>query len=181
MSNTHVGAHPMIPRVHPACSRVPIFLGWMALVVVVNVIAPQLEKVGEAHAVSLAPNDAPSMQAMQRIGKTFQEFDSNSSAMVVLEGDQPLGDAAHKYYDGLINKLEADKKHVQHIQDFWGDPLTAAGAQSADGKAAYVQVYLSRQPGREPGQRIRASRPGHRRQVVRRRRASRPTSPARRR
>ncbi|HTI76510.1 MAG TPA: MMPL family transporter, partial [Mycobacterium sp.] len=142
MSNTHVGAHPMIPRfIRLFC--VPIFLGWIALVVIVNVVAPQLEVVGEAHSVSLAPNDAPSMQAMQRIGKTFQEFDSNSSAMVVLEGDQPLGDAAHKYYDGLIDKLETDKKHVEHIQDFWGDPLTASGAQSADGKAAYVQVYLA--------------------------------------
>ena len=142
MSNTHVGAHPMIPRFIRLFS-VPIFLGWIAIVVIVNVIAPQLEKVGEAHSVSLAPNDAPSLQAMQRIGKTFQEFDSNSSAMVVLEGDQPLGDAAHKYYDSLIDKLEADKKHVEHIQDFWGDPLTASGAQSADGKAAYVQVYLA--------------------------------------
>ena len=28
------------------------------------------------------------------------------------------------------------------VQDFWGDPLTAAGAQSNDGKAAYVQVNL---------------------------------------
>jgi RND superfamily putative drug exporter len=142
MSNTHVGAHPMIPRFIRLFS-VPILLGWLALTVIVNVIAPQLEKVGEAHSVSLAPNDAPSLQAMQRIGKKFQEFDSNSSAMIVLEGDQPLGDAAHKYYDGLIGKLEADKKHVEHIQDFWGDPLTASGAQSADGRAAYVQVYLA--------------------------------------
>jgi RND superfamily putative drug exporter len=63
--------------------------------------------------------------------------------MVVLEGDQPLGDAAHKYYDGLIDKLEADTKHVQHVQDFWGDPLTASGAQSADNKAAYVQLNLA--------------------------------------
>jgi len=142
MSNTHVGAHPLIPRFIRLFS-VPILLGWIALVVVVNIIAPQLEKVGEAHAVSLAPNDAPSLQAMERIGKTFQEFDSNSSAMIVLEGDQALGDSAHKYYDSLIDKLRADKKHVEHIQDFWGDPLTASGAQSADGKAAYVQVYLS--------------------------------------
>src|ERR1700737_1866994 len=142
MSNTHVGAHPMIPRFIRLFS-VPILLGWLALTVLVNVIAPQLEKVGEAHSVSLAPNDAPSLQAMQRIGKDFKEFDSNSSAMIVLEGDQPLGDTAHKFYDGLIAKLEADKKHVEHIQDFWGDPLTASGAQSADGKAAYVQVYLA--------------------------------------
>src|SRR5882762_7544095 len=142
MSNTHVGAHPMIPRFIRLFS-VPILLGWLAITVLVNVIAPQLEVVGEAHAVSLAPNDAPSLEAMQRIGKDFKEFDSNSSAMIVLEGDQPLGDSAHKFYDGLIAKLEADTKHVEHIQDFWGDPLTASGAQSADGKAAYVQIYLA--------------------------------------
>ena len=141
MSNTHVGAHPMIPRfIRLFC--VPILLGWLALVVISNVIAPQLEVVGEAHAVSLAPNDAPSMQAMQRVGKDFQEFDSNSSVMIVLESDQPLGEEAHKYYDGLIDKLEADTKHVEHVQNFWGDPLTAAGSQSADNKAAYVQLYL---------------------------------------
>lgn len=142
MTNTHVGAHPMIPRFIRLFS-VPILLGWIAVVVLVNVISPQLEKVGEAQAVSLAPMDAPSMQAMQRVGKDFQEFDSNSAVMIVLEGDQALGDDAHKFYDGLIDKLEADKAHVQHVQDFWGDPLTAAGSQSADGKAAYVQLYLS--------------------------------------
>ncbi len=65
--------------------------------------------------------------------------------MIVLEGDQPLGAEAHRYYDELIRRVSADRKHVQHIQDFWGDPpLTAAGAQSPpDGKAAYVQVFLS--------------------------------------
>jgi RND superfamily putative drug exporter len=142
MSNSHVGAHPMIPRfIRLFC--VPIFLGWIALVVIVNIIVPQLEVVGEAHAVSFAPHDAPSMQAMQRIGHDFNEFNSNSSAMIILESDQPLGDAAHTYYDGLVKKLEGDTKHVQHIQDFWGDPLTASGAQSADNKAAYVQVYLA--------------------------------------
>jgi RND superfamily putative drug exporter len=124
------------------CS-VPILLGWLVLTVIVNVVVPQLETVGQRHAVSMAPNDAPSMQATKRAGHDFQEFDSNSSAMIVLEADQPLGADAHRFYDGLIQKLEADKKHVQHIQDFWGDPLTAAGAQSADNKAAYVQLYLA--------------------------------------
>jgi putative drug exporter of the RND superfamily len=142
MTNTHVGAHPMIPRFIRLFS-VPILLGWLVLVVLVNVIAPQLEKVGEAHAVSLAPTDAPSMRATQRVGRDFKEFDSNSSVMIVLEGDQPLGDDAHHFYDGLIAKLQADKKHIEHIQDFWGDPLTASGSQSADGKAAYVQLYLA--------------------------------------
>jgi RND superfamily putative drug exporter len=122
---------------------VPILLFWLALTVIVNVVVPQLEVVGQNHAVSLSPNDAPSMEATKRAGQDFKEFDSNSAAMIVLEADQPLGDDAHHYYDGLINKLEADKKHVEHVQNFWGDPLTAAGSQSADNKAAYVQLYLA--------------------------------------
>jgi putative drug exporter of the RND superfamily len=142
MSNRHVGAHPIIPHAIRLGS-VPILLFWLALTVLVNVAAPQLEVVGQNHSVSLAPKDAPSMQAMQRVGRTFQEFDSNSSVMVVLEGDQPLGNDAHHYYDGLVKKLEQDTRHVEHVQDFWGDPLTAAGSQSADGKAAYVQLYLA--------------------------------------
>ena len=79
----------------------------------------------------------------KHIGKVFHEFDSDSAAMIVLEGDKPLGDDAHRFYDALVHKLEQDTKHVEHVQDFWGDPLTAAGSQSNDGKAAYVQVYLA--------------------------------------
>jgi RND superfamily putative drug exporter len=122
----------------------PIIVGWVALIVILNVVAPQLEVVGQMRSVSLAPSDAPSMIAMKRVGNTFQEFKSNSSVMVVLETpDRQLGDQDHSFYDQMVNKLEADKHHVEHVQDFWGDPLTASGAQSADGKAAYVQVYLA--------------------------------------
>jgi RND superfamily putative drug exporter len=66
--------------------------------------------------------------------------------MVVLEGQQSLGDDAHRFYDHLIRLLEADPNHVQHIQNFWGDPLTAAAAQSTDGKAVYVQLNLAGRP-----------------------------------
>ena len=75
--------------------------------------------------------------------KDFKEANSESTAMVVLEGQQPLGEAAHRYYNSLISQFEADPKHVQHVQNFWGDPLTAGAAQSADGKAAYVQLDLA--------------------------------------
>ena len=142
MSNAHVGAHPAIPRFIRLFS-VPILLFWVGLVVVLNTAVPQLEVVGQERSVSLAPDDAPSLQAVERVGKLFDEFDSNSAAMILLEGDQPLDKDAHHYYDTLIDKLEADTTHVQHIQDFWGDPLTAGGAQSADEKAAYVQLYLA--------------------------------------
>ncbi|MCX2712887.1 RND family transporter [Mycolicibacterium sp. J2] len=122
---------------------VPIIIGWIAVVALLNVIVPQLEEVGQMKAVSMSPETAPSVISMKRVGQNFDEFKSNSSAMVVLEADHQLGDAEHKFYDEMIKKLEADTKHVEHIQDMWGDPLTAAGAQSADGKATYVQVYTA--------------------------------------
>jgi len=118
----------------------PIIIGWIAIIAVLNVVVPQLEVVGQMRSVSMAPNDAPSMIAMKRVGEVFQEGDSDSSAMIVLEGQEPLGDEAHAYYDQLIAKLKVDTAHVQSVQDFWSDPLTAAGSQSNDGKAAYVQV-----------------------------------------
>ena len=132
-----------------------IALFWLGLAVVTNVFVPQLEKVAQQHNVSLSPQDAPSLQASKHIGKVFQEFDSDSSAMIVLEGDQPLGADAHHYYDGLVQKLSQDTKHVEHIQDFWGDPLTAAGSQSADGKSALVQVFLAGNQGESLSNRVR--------------------------
>jgi RND superfamily putative drug exporter len=137
----HAAPRPFIPRIIRAFA-IPIIIGWILLIAVLNVVVPQLEEVGKMRSVSMAPNSAPSMIAMQRVGKVFQEFDSNSSAMIVLEGQKPLGAEAHKFYDELVDKLEADPQHVEHVQDFWSDPLTASGSQSNDGKAAYVQVYL---------------------------------------
>jgi RND superfamily putative drug exporter len=121
---------------------VPIVLLWVAIAALTNIVAPQLEIVGAAHSVGLNGSDSPSIMAMRHIGKTFGEFDSDSAAMIVLEGDQPLGADAHHFYDNLVQKLIQDTKHVEHVQDFWGDPLTAGGSQSKDGKAALVQVYL---------------------------------------
>ncbi|OBK81198.1 MMPL family transporter [Mycobacterium sp. 1164985.4] len=122
---------------------VPIVIAWIALIALLNVTVPQLEVVGQMRSVSMSPKDAPSVIAMQRVGKVFEEFESDSSAMIVLEGDQPLGDDARAYYNELVKKLEADDHHVEHVQDFWGDPLTEAAAVSADGKAVYVQAYLA--------------------------------------
>jgi putative drug exporter of the RND superfamily len=122
---------------------IPIVLLWLAVAAASNALVPGLEVVGAARSVPQNALDSPSLMAMEHMGKVFGEFDSDSSAMIVLEGDQPLGDAAHHFYDTLVQKLKQDTKHVEHIQDFWGDPLTAGSAQSKDGKAAYVQVYLS--------------------------------------
>src|ERR1700712_3605639 len=102
----------------------PIILFWVFVAVTVNVVAPQLEVVGELHSAPMAPEDAPSMRAMKLMGGNFKEFDSNSTVMVIIEGQQPLGPDAHDYYNAIIEKLQHDPEHIQHIQDFWGDTLT---------------------------------------------------------
>ena len=130
---------------------VPIILAWLAIIVILTVAVPPLGQVEKERSVSLNPPDSPGFTAMTRVNQDFKQATSNSVVMIVLEGEQPLGDEAHRYYDRLIRQLQDDPKHVQHIQNFWGDPLTANAAQSADGKAAYVQLNLAGNPGQTFG------------------------------
>ena len=158
-------ARPLVPRLIRTLA-VPIILGWIAIIAVVNIIVPQLETVGQMRAVSMSPNDAPSMISMKKVGELFEEGDSDSSVMIVLEGQEALGDETHAFYDEMIEKLEADNAHVQSVQDFWGDPLTATGAQSNDGKVGVRAGQARRQPGRGAGQRVGRVRAEDRRRTA---------------
>ncbi|WP_206676519.1 RND family transporter [Mycobacteroides franklinii] len=122
---------------------VPVVLAWIALVVVVNVIVPQLEPVTAANQRPLVPLDAPSSEALIHIGKVFKESDSNSLLMIILEDDAKLGDDDHQFYNGMVDALRKDQDHVQYIMNLWGEGTTAAGVQSSDGKAAYVLVRVA--------------------------------------
>ncbi len=136
------GAAGRIPRLIRIFA-IPIAIFWLGLAASSNALIPQLEEVGRIHNVAQSPKDAPSVIASQRVGKVFGEYQSDSLATIVIEGDQPLGDEAHRFGDALVAAMTADTKHVEHVQYFWGDPLTAAGSQSNDGKAALIQVYLA--------------------------------------
>lgn len=122
---------------------VPIIIFWALLAVVTNTFVPQVERVAEELAGPMVPTYAPSQAAMLAIGEKFQESDSTSMTMLVLEADRPLGEADHRYYDALVRTLQDDTAHVQYVMDTWGKPITAAGAQSLDGKAAYVLLRLA--------------------------------------
>ena len=98
-------------------SSIPIILIWVALAAFLNISVPQLEEVGKQRSVSMSPDDAPAVISMEHIGKVFQEYESNSSVMIVLEGQETLDDATRSYYADLISALEADTKHVEHVQD----------------------------------------------------------------
>ena len=99
---------------------VPVILGWVAIAVLVSLGVPSLEQAAKERAVSLSVQDAPSIEARNHIGEVFKEANNDAFAMVVLEGGQPLGDAAHQYYNDLIRQFEAEKTHIQRVQDFWG-------------------------------------------------------------
>jgi RND superfamily putative drug exporter len=122
---------------------IPIIAFWALLAVSTNTFMPQVERVAEELAGPVVPHYAPSQRALLTIGAKFHESNSTSLAMIVLEANRPLGDADHQYYDELMRRLLQDTKHVQSSIDLWGKPITAAGAQSLDGKCTYVLLRLA--------------------------------------
>ena len=133
---------PFVPRMVRVLA-IPIIAFWALLAVSTNTFMPQVERVAEELAGPMVPHYAPSQRALLSIGAKFHESNSTNLTMLVLEADRPLGDGDHRYYDDLVRRLKQDPKHVQYVMDLWGKPLTAAGAQSVDGKAAYVLLRLA--------------------------------------
>ncbi|WP_264917143.1 MMPL/RND family transporter, partial [Mycobacterium kiyosense] len=138
----HRAPRPFLPRAVRALA-IPIIVFWALIAVTTNTFVPQVERVAEELAGPMVPHYAPSQRAMLRIGEKFHESTSTSMTMIVLEADRPLGDVDHHYYDDLMRRLKQDTSHVQYVMDLWGKPITAAGAQSVDGKAAYVLLRLA--------------------------------------
>ena len=67
----------------------------------------------------MSPRDAPSVIAARR-SAVFQESTSDNIAMVVLVGEGETRRRARRYYDTLVDKLERDSTHVQHVHSLWG-------------------------------------------------------------
>jgi uncharacterized membrane protein YdfJ with MMPL/SSD domain len=63
----------------------------------------------------------------------------SNTITVFVETNEHLDDETQRYYDSLTQQLQADPKHVQHIQSSWEDQ------RSVDNKAAYVELNLAGQ------------------------------------
>ncbi len=133
---------PFVPRMVRVFA-IPIIAFWGLLAVSTNTFMPQVERVAEELAGPVVPHYAPSQRSLLAIGAKFHESNSTSLAMLVLEANRPLGDKDHQYYDDLMRQLLHDRNHVQSAIDLWGKPITAAGAQSLDGKCTYVLLRLA--------------------------------------
>lgn len=138
----HRARRAFLPRMVRVLA-IPIIVFWAVLAVSTNTFMPQVERVAEELAGPMVPHYAPSQRALLSIGEKFHESNSTNLTMLVLEANRQLGDVDHRYYDGLVRRLKLDPKHVQYVMDLWGKPITAAGAQSVDGKAAYVLLRLA--------------------------------------
>ena len=157
--------HPKRPvfRTSLRILAMPIVLFWIVVAVLVNVIAPQLEVVGELHSAPMAPEDAPSMKAMKLMGGNFQEFNSNSTMMVVIEGQQPLGPDAHKYYDEIIRKLRQDPDAHPAHPGLLGRHADRGRRAERRRQGLLRDAQPRRRAGPDAGQRRRRGRPqGHR-------------------
>lgn len=85
--------------------------------------------VGQMRSVSMSAQTAPSVIAMKRVGQVFDEFKSDSAVMIVLRARTSSTRGA-PLLQRHGRSAEADTKHVEHVQDFWGDPHRSRGAKS---------------------------------------------------
>src|SRR5574337_358721 len=124
---------------------IPIILFWLALAVVTNVFVPSLEETTSDFAAPMIPREAPSSADAVRTGQAYDESDYTSVAVVIMEtqGGRKLGATDHAFNDELVRRLREDHKHVQSVQDLWGDPVTKSGQQSPDAEAATITVRPS--------------------------------------
>ncbi|ULN48011.1 RND family transporter [Mycolicibacterium goodii] len=140
--SAHRAGRPLVARTVRVLA-VPIIVFWALVAVSTNTFIPQVERVADELAGPMIPSYAPSQVALLHIGEKFQESDSTNLTMLVMEADRPLDDGDHRYYDDLIHRLQQDTEHVQYAMDLWGKPITAAGAQSVDGRASFVLLRLA--------------------------------------
>ena len=127
MSNQQTTSRPPFIARAVYLLSVPIIVGWLAITAFLFFGIPSLEQVGKERSVSQVPEDAPSYQAMRHMGEVFKESDSDSFAMVVLEGQQPLGPDAHAYYDELIRQLQGRHEACEPRAGFLGGSAHGAG------------------------------------------------------
>ena len=99
---------------------------------------------------SSTPTRDPSCPPMRRVrsppsraAQLFGQIPSNNFVYLVLERKTPLSEHDRQFYDRLTAGLRADGRHVYSVTDLWSQPATAAGAQSADGRAVTVMVRLA--------------------------------------
>lgn len=127
------------------CSRYAVWVigAWVVAAAAGNLLVPQVESTAHNHARGFLPADAPVNVAGAKMGQQFHDGSGGNLNYLVLESDHRFGVPERAYYDALVSRLRADTADVDSVMDLWSDPVTAQGAQSADGKAVYTMVRVT--------------------------------------
>lgn len=126
------------------CSRFAVLIIglWVLAAAAGNLLVPQVETTAHTHARGFLPADAPVNLAGVQMDRQFHDGSGGNINYLVLESDRPLGAPERAYYERLLSTLRADTENVDSVMDLWSDPVTAAGAQSTDGKAVYTMLRI---------------------------------------
>lgn len=119
-----------------------VVLGWLAVVVALNIAVPQLETVVAEDSTPIAPNDTAAVQTIEKMDTTFSNGRSTSFAFVVLEREGGLTKADRKYARSLVPTLRADHENVSFVQDVVRQPKLLDALTSRDKEAMYLQVGI---------------------------------------
>lgn len=116
---------------------------WVVAAGVGTLFVPQVEATARTHAQGFLPASAPVNIAGARMGAQFHDGNGGNLNYLVLESDHRLGPPERAFQDQVLAKLRADHADVESAMDLWSDPITAKGALSPDGKAAYTMLRLT--------------------------------------
>src|SRR3954452_7495187 len=123
-----------------------VLAGWLLLAAVLTLAVPRLESVVADDATPFLPASSPSIQAFERMDRSFGEGDGKSIAFVVLSAPGFADNQADQaYYRELVHRLRQDKTHVADLQEYATRPQLRDALVSDDGDATYLPVA-----GRDP-------------------------------
>lgn len=113
---------------------------WIAIAVTANMAAAA--RSDTPLAASLPAADGTS-ESLAQVDRRFPGTGTDNVAYVVLRSNGALIKRdGHVYLDRVANQLRRNSRAVRSVLDMAADPLTAPIAQSTDGRAIFIQVYL---------------------------------------
>ena len=115
---------------------------WLLLAAVLSATFTPLTKVARDHTQEILPSDAPVLVATQKMSNAFHEPGAQNIALVVLTSDKGMTSADEEVYRRLADKLRADKRDVNMVQDFISQPPLRDVMASKDNKAWFIPVGI---------------------------------------
>lgn len=113
---------------------------WAAAAIGLTVLVPPLETVSRQQATDPIPADVASFQALDTMGRAFNEPGAAATVFVVMS--DPSGfNAARSRYESFVDRLRQTPE-VQSVRDLASDRVAAKQAISADRKAWYLPLGL---------------------------------------